>query len=63
MMVVGWISLDKEENIISSNPIEMVFRQLGKYPNDLLDEMILNLNNELTNSFRTKHRRIYREVW
>lgn len=40
----------------------MVFKQLGKYPNDLLDEMILNCNNELTNSFKAKHRRIYMEV-
>jgi len=36
MMVVGWISLDKEGNIILSNPIEMVFKQLGKYLNNLV---------------------------
>ena len=57
MMVVGWISLDKEGNIISSNPIEMVFKQLGKYLNNLFEPEILSCTNEL-HSFRTKHRRI-----
>ena len=57
MMVVGWISLDKEGNIISSNPIEMVFKQLGKYLNNLFEPEILSCINEL-HSFRTKHRRI-----
>lgn len=58
MMAVGWISLDKEENIISSNPIEMVFKQSGKYLNALL---IFNCNNEAINYFEAKHRRIYTE--
>lgn len=40
----------------------MVFKQSGKYTNDLLDGMILNCNNELTNSFRAQHRKIYVEV-
>lgn len=53
-MVAGWISLDKGENTISSSPVEMGFKQLGKYPNDILDQMILNCNSEIIDCFRAK---------
>jgi hypothetical protein len=52
------MSLDKEENIISSNPIEMVFKPLGKYLNDLSEQIISNYRNELARSFRAEHKRI-----
>lgn len=35
-----------------------MFKQLGKYPNDLLDHMILNCNSEVIDYFRAKHGRI-----